>query len=1030
MNANTQGPIAWMTNHKVAANLLMLIFLLGGIFFSFTIKKEVFPEFDMDEVTVSVAYSGATPEEVEQGIVLATEEAVRGIEGIKKVTSTAREGGASLVLELEQGSDRQKVYQDVKQKVDAITTYPLDAEDPTVSINTRKRRVLTLTLYGDVDDLVLRSAAESARDRLLSHSGITQVEINGARDIEVKIEIDKEKLKSLGMTLSELSTLISKASIELSGGTIKNKGGEFLLRVNERRDYASEFGSLPIVKSDNGAILYLRDVAKIYEGYDESDSALFYNGKKAISFDVYRVGDQTPIGVSDATKEVFEKIKEDLPSSITAQITSDSSDVYRARLELLLRNGFIGLLLVSVILGAFLEFRLAFWVAVGIPTSFLGAFIFLPWFDVTINMVSMFAFIIALGIVVDDAIIAGENIYEYRQRGYSYKEAAIIGAQTIKVPLSFAIITNIFAFLPLVFVPGMLGKMFMVIPVVVGVVFAISWIEALFILPNHLAYSEKSHRGAISHFLYSNQQKVANGLNTFIFKYYKPVLEWHIKYRYLTFAFGLAILIVVMAYAQSGRLGFTLMPRVESDRAVCSARLPVGSTFEDALKVQKRLIASGLKAVEEINDENLLESYRADISENSVTAIFYLKDFDVRPISTLEFNKIWREKTGRIPGVESIVYKSDIGGPGGGAAALSIELSHFDNTLLASASAYLAAKLRDISLLKDISDGYESGKKQYEITLLPLATEVGLNANDIARQIRVAFNGSDALKQQRGRNEISAVVRFPIEQRSSPSDLANLSIKASNGEFIPLQNLAVLKETYSYSQIKRVDARRVIAVEANADPERELPTVIKLLDEEILPELKNKYPGLLVSYSGRQQDANEGMSNLAASFVLVLAVIYITLALPFQSYTQPLIVMVAIPFGIIGAFLGHILMGYSLSVISVMGIVALCGVVINDTLVLVDYANTQLREGKSHYEAIVNAGTRRFRPIILTTATTFGGLAPMIFEPSIQARFMIPMAISLGYGILFATFITLILIPSLYMILEDISGVFKNVKHP
>jgi len=1020
------GSIAWMANHKVAANILMAIFLLGGIYFTFTIKKEVFPQFDLDEISISIPYPGATPEEVEQGIILAAEEAIRDVEGIKKITSSAKEGGASLKLELEEGGDRDSIYQDVKQKIDAITTFPLDAEKPSVSINSRKSRVLTLAIFGDVDEWTLRDISEKVRDKLLAHKEITQVEMSGIRAMEIRIDVDSHMLKNLGLSINDLSNIISKYSVELSGGTIKNSGGEILLRVNERRDYPNEFGAIPIQKTQSGSMVHLKDVAKIHEGFSEADVASYYNSKRSISFEVYRVGDQTPIGVSDAVKEVLLEVDSELPSLVESVIISDSADNYRARLELLLKNGFIGLLLVGVILGIFLEFRLAFWVALGIPTSFLGAFLFLPWFDVSVNMLSMFAFIIALGIVVDDAIIAGENIYEYRQRGHSYKEAAILGAQSIKVPLSYAIITNIFAFMPLMFLPGMMGKLFLVVPIVVATVFAISWIEALYILPNHLAFSEKSHSSRFSNFIYTNQQKIASGLNVFIYKVYKPVIEFHIRYRYVTIAFGVAMLVVMLAYASSGRLGFTMMPRVESDRAVSVAKLPVGSTMADAKRVEEKIIEGGIKTVEQYGRENLFVGYRSDINENSVTVIFYLKDFDVRPVSTLSFNQTWRKHTGQIPGVESVVYKSDIGGPGGGAAALSLELSHIDHRILENSAKELSNKLKEISILKDINNGLEDGKKQYEITLLPLATNLGLSSNDIARQIRAVFNGVEALAQQRGRNEISVVLRYPEETRKNPSDLMFLEIKSPSGAFVPLYKVAELKESRSYSQINRSEGRRVVSVEANADPERELPTVTKLLEDEILPELKSRYPGLIINYQGRQADTKESMGALGASFLMVLAVIYVTLALPFRSYTQPLIVMVAIPFGVIGAFLGHMLMGYSLSVISIMGIVALCGVVINDTLIMIDYANSQRDIGKSAYESIVNAGTRRFRPIILTTATTFGGLAPMIFEPSVQARFMIPMAISLGYGILFATFITLILIPALYMVLDDIARLFRK----
>lgn len=1019
------GPIAFMARHRVAANILMIILLLGGLFFAYSIKKEVFPETDLDMVTVSVSYSGATPEETEQGIVLPIEEAIDGIEGIEEVSSSAGEGSGSVSIELDPDQDRMRIYQEIQQKVDAITTFPDEAERPQVSINQRKRHVLSLMLYGAQDAWALREYGERLRDRILSQPKINQVELEGVLDYEVRVEVDQEALERYGVTLKEISQAISSQSLELSGGTVKSEGGEILVRLDERRDYAQEFARLPIFSSAQGRSILLSEVATVTDGFDDSDYELTFNGKQSISVEVYRTGDSTPIEVSKATREAMEEFKAELPDGMEIVVRNDSSEIYEARLELLLKNGFIGLLLIVVLLGAFLEFRLAFWVAVGIPTSFLGAFLFLPWMDVSVNMVSMFAFIVALGIVVDDAIIAGENIYEFRSQGMGYLEAGIEGAKDIAVPLTFAIITNIVAFSPLAFVPGMMGKLFLVIPIVVGTVFVLSWIEALFILPHHLAYSEKTHSHPLSRFLYENQQKVAKSLDWFIEKVYQPVLRLCLRYRYITVASGIAVLLLVLAYAQSGRLGFEMMPRVESDRAVAYGILPVDATMKEATKVRDRIIKAGLEAVGTVEGD-LMEGYRARISSNEVRVDFYLLGSEERAISTAEFNRRWREACGPIPGVDTLKFRSDIGGPGGGQASISIELAHRDTAVLEKASALLADRIRAIQGTKDIEDGFTPGKPQYTLTVTPYGRSLGLSSSDIASQVRASLNGTEALRQLRGRNEVKVRLYLPENQRDGMLDLFDLPIRTTDGVSVPLRSVAHLESGHSYTTISRRDGRRTVSVEANAESAKELTKVTQTIDTEVLPEIRQLFPGLSAEYQGRQADMKEGMTALIQTFVLVLVVIYITLALPFQSYTQPVIVMVAIPFGIVGAFLGHALMGYSLSVISVMGIVALSGVVINDTLVLVDYANRQRRKGTEAYVAIVSAGMRRFRPILLTTVTTFGGLAPMIFETSIQAKFLIPMALSLGYGIVFATFITLILIPALYLILEDVQKLFKK----
>lgn len=1020
--------LGWFVKNKVTANIIMLIFLFGGVYMGIFIKKEVFPEFELDMVTISVAYPGASPSEVEQGIILAIEEKIRGIEGVKEVIATAKESSASIVAELSEGTNKMRTYQDIQQAVDSISTFPQDAEKPNISMSTLKRRILTLSLVGGEDPLVLREFTEKVRDKLLQHRDISQVELVGAKTYEIEIALDKLALEKYGLSIQNIADIVAKESVELSGGSVKSDAGEILLRVKTRKINAADFETIPILTSQSGTSIKLGDIALVKKTFTDNDTKITYNNKPTIQLEVYRLGAETPQSVSKATREVIEALSLELPSPYELIINDDSSKTYDARLELLLKNGLFGLVLVLIILTMFLEFKLACWVALGIPTSFLGSLLFLQYFGVSINMVSMFAFIIALGIVVDDAIIVGENIYEYRQRGMNYTDAAIKGTKDVAIPVTFSILTNIVAFIPILFLPGTMGKMYYAIPIVVIIVFAISWIESLIVLPAHLAFKEEAKEDGFSHTLWVQQQQIAKGLDTFVQKIYKPSLLFFIHNRYTTIVTGLMILVSVLAYAKSGRLGFEIMPRVESNRAVVYATLPIGVPMQTMEEINQKIITAGLQTIAQINEPNLNEGYKSQIIDNAIQVTFYLIDGQERITSTGEFNEKWRKNLGKLSGVDSLVFKKDIGGPGGGRSALTIELSHRDTVILESAAEELALTLKSFAITKDVDNGLLAGKRQMDFVLLPLGQKLGLSAYEVARQVRYTTYGKESIREQQGRNEVKIMVRQQENERINEADIDNIMIKAPNGSFVRLGDIAQRIEGNSYTKIVRRDGKRTINVTANVEPERDTPQIVASLDEGFLTQLQLKYPELEITYQGRQAEAKESGQSLISSLLFVLAVLYIMLAIPFASYTQPLIVMVAIPFGIIGAFLGHIMMGYSLSMVSVMGIVALCGVVVNDTLVMVDYANTMRKEKHKPYEAIILAATRRFRPIILTTATTFGGLAPMIFERSIQAKFMIPMAISLGYGILFSTVISLIFVPSLYLILEDIKHFFGNTQ--
>lgn len=1021
-----KGPLAWMTKNSVAANILMWVCLIGGLYGFYSIKKEVFPEYELDLVTITVPYPGSSPEDVEQGVILAIEEAISDVDGIQAINSTAGEGAGTVSIELDESANSQLVYQNIKQEVDRIRTFPVDAEEPKVSLSVQQRTVMSLVLYGQTDERSLRNSAEEVRDALLGSPGISRVLMNDARPMEIQIQIPEARLTAYGLTLQNVADTIRREVVEVSGGSLTTSSGEILLRVSERRDFASQFERLAIVSPRTGSPIPLGQIAEVKESFEDVDRYAFFNGKPSIELVVDRVGDQTPIGVSDATLNAIEKIKPGLPKGVELAVLSDRSEQYRQRLSLLTWNALQGVLLVMVMLTLFLNWKLAFWVTMGIPVSFLGAMVVLPYLGVSINMVSMFAFIIATGIVVDDAIVIGENIYEYRQRGMSLLDASIQGTRDVAMPVVFSLLTNVVAFMPLLMIPGFLGKIWSVIPVVVGTVFIVSLVETMFILPAHLAHSKET--GKANRFS-EWQNNFSNGFVEFIHRVYPPIIAKVVKARYLSLAIGIGMMILVISWPVSGRMGFELFPIVEADRSDARATLPLGSPKAEVERVAGILIEKSRKLVEENGGEKLSTGTYTSINQNQITVRTYLTAPDVRPIQTAEFTDMWRESVGTIPGVDSLRFAADSGGPGGG-AGLTVELSHRDVDTLREAAEQLAARLADYSRLSEIDAGFQEGKQQFNFTLKEEARRLNLSSNEIGRQVRAAFFGAEALRQQRGRNEVKVVVALPESERQSQTHVRDLLIRTPDGVMVPLHALVELNPDRAYASITRKDGRRTVNVTANVTPRKDAQRVKQTIETDVLPGLLADYPGLTYSFEGRQAVLADSMKALGQGYLLILLVIYVLLAIPTGSYLQPLIVMLAIPFGILGAIVGHMVMGYSMSIISMMGIIAVSGVVVNDSLVMVDYANSRIKEGMSPLAAICSTGARRFRPIMLTTVTTFVGLAPMIFETSRQARFMIPMAISLGFGVLFATAISLLLVPCLFMVIEDIRALFGENSKP
>ncbi|ACY17353.1 efflux RND transporter permease subunit [Haliangium ochraceum] len=1019
-----RGPIAWMANNAIAANLLMVLLLGGGIWTARSMQKEVSPQFQLDVVEVNVAYPGAAPAEVETGILLPIEEAVRGVQGIKEIVSTAREGRGEVTIELVAGTERMTAFQDIDQAVARIRTFPDDIEEPEVRLQSDQRGVLDINLFGDVDVWTLRKLAERLRDRLLSDPTITQIELGNAPEYVTHVEIPMARLREHGLTLGQVADIIQESSEDVPAGSVETHAGEILLRMKERKQWAEEFGDIVVLNSSSGATLRLADIAEISDGFEEIGFYGQFNRQPAIGLEIYRIGAQSPLEIDAAVNAIIAEFEPTLPPGVSIRIDGNSAEDYRDRLWLLIENGIMAVIIVLVILSLFLELRLAFWVMMGMSISFVGGLLLLPLVDVSINMISMFGFLVVLGVVVDDAIVVGENVYEHRERGEgSRMDAAVRGSREVARPVVYSILTTIMAFVPLLFIPGTTGKYWWPLPAVVIAVLLVSLAEALFILPAHLGHTSRFGVSAPERWLGERQRKFAGLVQRLIERYYGPLLAACLRYRYVTLSAAVALLAVIGSYGYSGHMGMIMMPEVAADEIEAGVRLPVGTTPAQAAAVARQITDSTFEMFDKHDLFEVADGVKTNVrGESFIDVEIVMKPPDERDMSANQVIALWRDEIGDIEGVDQISFEAERG-PGGYAQDISVDLSHDDIEVLEKASRAFIERLESFEATRDVSDNYQKGKTQFDLELLPEGRNLGLSSNYVGQQVRDAFFGALALRQLRGTNEIEVRVKLPKAEREDIRFFDDFVVRTPAGVEVPLREVVRVNRSEAFNSIARRDGRRVVSVSTDVEPKSAVTRVIDSLQREELPALRADYPGLTWSFEGSQAEMRESTQALWGGFAFALGIIYSLLAIAFRSYLQPLIVLSAVPFGVIGAVIGHILFGYDLSLVSLMGIIALAGVVVNDALIMLDFANRN-RGRDSAFDAIHRAGLRRFRPIMLTTLTTFGGLVPIIFETSNQANHLIPMAISLGFGILFATGLILLLVPCLYLILEDLAGAF------
>lgn len=1019
-----KGIIAWFARNSVAANLLMWALLIGGLFSTVLINKEVFPSFNLNLLSISVAYPGAAPQEIEEGINIKIEEAIQDINGIKKVTSVASEGVGSITIEVEDGYDVQNVLDEAKLRLDAISTFPVNIEKPNIYQIKPENNVIWVSVYGDMTLHDMKELAKSVRDDLTQLPAVTRAKVTGVRDYEISIEVSEDKLREYGLTFSQVALAVQNSSIDLPGGSIRAEDGDILLRTKGQAYTGDDFANIVLTTRADGSRVMLPQVATIKDDFEERLEYTRFNGKPAAIIEVISIDDQNALDIAAQVKQYVENRRATLPANAQLDTWGDMTHYLQGRLNMMMSNMFYGALLVFLILALFLDLKLAFWVMVGLPVCFLGTMLIMPLepFSMTINMLTLFAFILVLGIVVDDAIVIGESAYsEVERHGHSI-DHVIRGAQKVAMPATFGVLTTIAAFIPMLLVSGPMGIIWKSIGMVVIMCLAFSLVESKFILPAHLAHMKFKKpgepRGAFGRF----KAKFNNGVQHFIHHHYRHFLEFCIKHRYNVVAAFIGVLILSIALVASGKVRWVFFPDIPSDFIQVQLEMDEGSSEQNTLKVVQSIEEALYQMNAKMEKENGYQVVKHSfINMSSRTSAFIFAELtkgEDREVDGVTIAAAWREQLPELLSVKKLNFDASTNAGGGG--DISFRLTSTDLEELSAASRDLKQKLATYEGVYDIADNFSSGSHEIRLKIRPEAEALGLTLSDLARQVRYGFYGYEAQRILRNKEEIKVMVRYPLEQRRTVGYLENMLIRTPQGASVPFSTVAQIEKGDSYASITRVDGKRAITITANANKNKVEPSkVVQEIQKDYLPQLQAKYPKIQTALDGGSLDEQNAMVGLIQGFFFALFTIYALMAVPLKSYSQPLIIMSVIPFGIIGALFGHLVQGLAMSVLSLCGIVALAGVVVNDSLILVDFVNRAREQGLSVRQAAIDSGCYRFRAIILTSLTTFVGLVPIILERSLQAQIVIPMATSLAFGILFSTVVTLILVPLLYIILDD-----------
>ena len=1049
-----KGVIGWFARNGVAANLILLVIVASGVIVLTDLKQEIFPEFSLDVITIDVEYRGAAPQEVEDAICVRVEEALQGLDGIKKMTSTANDGRGLVTLEVSAGYDVRRVLDDVKTSIDAIDTFPEDIEKPVVQEITSRFQVINVAVAGEADLLTLKRMGEQVRDELTALPEISQAELLNAPPYEISIEVSEEALRQWGLTFDRVADAVRQFSVDLPGGSVKTANGEILFRTKGQAFSGEEYEKLPLLTRPDGTRIYLGDVATVIDGFEDLAVSARFDGKPAVMVKVFRVGDQNAISISAAVQAYVERASVNVPSGIDIFTWHNSARYLASRVDLLVKNALTGLVLVFVVLALFLRLRLAFWVTLGIPVSFLGAIALMPAFDVSINMISLFSFILVLGIVVDDAIVVGENILTTQARTGKGPSAAIRATHEVLVPVTFGVLTTMAAFAPMLFVPGVMGKMMSVFPLIILPTLFFSLVESNLILPSHLAHRKGPaatvNPGLIARLWNGFFDLFPNGLSWVIRHAYRPLLRVALDWRYLTLSVAVTTVLLTVGLIGSGVVRLVLFPVTESDNVVAFLTMPRDAPVEStraglawlertAAEVRREIIAEGgsdpvLHVLTSVGEHPYRVIQSGPMGGTSSARGDYLGEVDLellpseqRTVSAEQIANRWRERVGQIAGAVEVSIEHDLVA---GRKAIDLQLSGADLGEVREVAETVKSKLAEYAGVFDISDTYRAGKPEIELALTAEGEALGLTLQGLGRQVRQGFFGEEAQRVQRNRDDVRVMVRYPLEDRRSLGDLERMRVRTPEGDEVPFSTVATGSMGRGPASITRIDRQRSINVQAEIDATVTTSAqAIDALEEQFLPNLIARHPGVAYSFEGDEAEFAESMDGLVKGFGVIMFVMYGMLAIPLKSYWKPLIILSAIPFGMVGAIWGHAILGMEVSFLSMCGMVALAGVVVNDALVMVAFINRNAQQKGSLGNAVRQAGEARFRAILLTSLTTAAGVTPLILEKSLQAQFLVPMAVALVAGVLFATAVTLVLVPALYLMMDDIRSAARWLVH-
>ncbi|MFO7550391.1 MAG: efflux RND transporter permease subunit [Haliea sp.] len=1026
------GPVRWFIHNPIAANLLMLFLLVGGVLGVPALEKQFFPTFELNRVSISLAYPGAGPREVEEQICIRIEEAIHDLSGIKEIRASAREGIGTVVVEAEPGYDMQRLTAEIKTRVDAINTFPLEAERPIVTELAFRHYMAAVSLAGDLSERDLKRLGEQLRDDLAAQPNVSVVELATPRPYEVSVEVSEYTLRRYGLTFGEVVAAIRGSSLNLPAGAIKDAGGDIRLQTRGQAYDRFEFERIPVLTRRDGTQVLLRDVATVVDGFEDMDVRTRFNDKPSHTLHVFVTTSPNTLATSDTVHAWVEETRKRLPPGVELSVWRDSSVPFKGRVDTLLKNGLGGLALVFLVLVLFLRPRLAMWVCVGIAVAFVGTLFMLQYTGTSLNMISLFAFLLILGIVVDDAIIVGESIHARQAAGERGVAGALSGTQAVIKPVIYAVVSTMIFFVPMFFMPGDMAQAAIAIPTVVIIALALSLVECLLILPPHLAHMPpvKPSRFALLRRVETVRLRFADGMTRFGKQRYRPFLAACLRHNLLVMAVFFSLLLISLALYGGGWLRAAFFPSINSDYVIAEIELPEGGAFSDTLRVLRQVESAALQVKREYNENPKLTVLGPAVghidSSGEANKIRVIIETISDDIDTRELADRWREAIGELPPVQDFQMDYTINEMGKPIRLVAAAASLDD---LVAVAAEVRRVLETWPGVYNINDTLQDPQQEIVLGLKPAAENLGITLADLARQVREAFYGAEVQRIPRTREDVRVMVRYPEAERLSVDNLNEMRVRTPAGDEVPFATVAAISYEPGYLSIDRLDRKRTLEVSAEVVPGSVEPrAVVNAILREHLPGWQQRYPGLTLALDGELQEESDFMNAMLRYLVLAMLVIYALMAIPFRSYFQPLLVLTAVPFGIMGAIFGHLILNWQVSMFSFLGVIACAGVVVNDNLVLIDRINQLRAAGHPLLKALLQGGEDRFRPIILTSLTTFVGLLPIMAETSVQAQFLIPMVTSLAFGVLFATGVTLLLVPSLYLAGEQLGNRFLHRK--